>query len=145
MAQRIQNARFWMVHAAGGTIGLIKGSSGETLEKASAQDFTQNWITDIKTRVATSTFESYSGIAKAFLRFLGKKANDSIARITVKDIRAYRDSSLKVLSTGTVNCHLRMLNLIFDSAVAEDLIDKNPARSVSQGSKGRQADSQAFY
>ena len=115
-----------------GTIGLIKGSSGETLEKASAQDFTQNWITDIKTRVATSTFESYSGIAKAFLRFLGKKANDSIARITVKDIRAYRDSSLKVLSTGTVNCHLRMLNLIFDSAVAEDLIDKNPARSVSQ-------------
>ena len=115
-----------------GTIGLIKGSSGESLEKASAQEFIQNWMSDIKTRVALSTFESYSGIAKAFLRFLGKRTTDSIARITVKDIRAYRDSSLKVLSTGTVNCHLRMLNLIFDSAVAEDLMDKNPARSVGQ-------------
>ena len=66
------------------------------------------------------------------MRFLDKRTTDSIARITVKDIRAYRDSSLKVLSTGTVNCHLRMLNLIFDSAIAEDLMDKNPARSVGQ-------------
>jgi len=39
---------------------------------------------------------------------------------------------LKVLSTGTVNCHLKILNLIFDSAIAEDLMDKNPSRSVGQ-------------
>ena len=115
-----------------GTIGLIIGSSGESHEKASTQEFIQNWISDIKTKVAVSTFESYSGIVKAFLSFLGKRTTDSIARITVKDIRAYRDSSLKVLSTGTVNCRLRMLNLIFDSAIAEDLMDKNPARSVGQ-------------
>ena len=61
------------------------------------------------------------------MRFAAKRTTDSIARITIRDFRTYGSSSLKDLSTGTVNYHLRMLNLIFDFAFTGGLLEKKPA------------------
>ena len=112
------------------TFSLIKSSSGDDLNKNLISEFFTNWLADIKTRITLSTYQSYSGITKAFLKFLGKKADQSITQLQLHDIKAYRDDAQKVLASGTVNNHMRMLRLALDSAIEQDIIDKNPAKAV---------------
>lgn len=96
----------------------------------SIREFMTDWLKDIKGRISVSTYKSYMAITKRFLAHLAHKADNKISAVEITDIRGYRDSISDILSTGTVNNHLKMLRLMFDAAREQDVMDKNPARVV---------------
>jgi integrase len=112
------------------TISDIMESQGQSLNANPVNAFLEEWLHDMERQISVSTFKSYSAICKRFTAHLGKKGSDSISTITINDIRAYRDSIADQFSSGTVNNHLTMLRLAFDSALQQDILDKNPAKLV---------------
>ena len=112
------------------TISDIMESQGQSLNANPLNAFLKEWLHDMERQVSVSTFKSYSAICKRFTAHLGNKGFDSISKITINDIREYRDNIANQFSSGTVNNHLTMLRLAFDSALQQDILDKNPAKLV---------------
>jgi integrase len=92
-------------------------SQGDSLKRNPTNEFLSSWLSEMERQITPSTFNSYKAITSRFIAFLGT-------------IRGYRDQLVKDLSTGTVNNHLKMLRLAFESAAQQDLIDRNPAKLV---------------
>lgn len=112
------------------TISDIMESKGQSLNANPVNAFLEEWLHDIERQISVSTFKSYSAICKRFTAHLEKKGSYSISKITINDIRGYRDNIANQFSSGTVNNHLTMLRLAFDSALQQDILDKNPAKLV---------------
>jgi integrase len=112
------------------TISDIMESKGQSLNANPVNAFLEEWLHDMERQISVSTFKSYSAICKRFTAHLEKKCSDSISKITINDIRGYRDNIANQFSSGTVNNHLTMLRMAFDSALQQDILDKNPAKLV---------------
>ena len=113
---------------------IMEGSPG-VQPGHSIREFMTDWLKDIRGRISVSTYKSYTAITKRFLDHLAHKADNKISAVEITDIRGYRDSISGILSTGTINNHLKMLRLMFDAAKEQDVMDKNPARIVKNLSR----------
>ncbi len=123
--------------------GIIE-ASGKSLPHFKAGEFIRSWLKDKEREIDESTFRSYSVITNSFLEFLGPKQNQSIASLTSKDIRLYRDKVAERVSTGTVNNHLKMLRVAFGVALKENAITKNPAVLVDNLARSDKHKRRAF-
>jgi integrase len=111
-------------------VAEVMESQGDSLKRNPTNEFLSSWLSEMERQITPSTFNSYKAITSRFIAFLGASATESIATVEIGTIRGYRDQLVKDLSTGTVNNHLKMLRLAFESAAQQDLIDRNPAKLV---------------
>ncbi|MDA7633695.1 tyrosine-type recombinase/integrase [bacterium] len=105
-------------------------ATGESLKQNPTDAFVEAWLTQMQRQIGESTFKSYKAIVKRFLSFLAENSSNSIETIGIQTLQDYREAIALDYSTGTVNNHLKMLRLAFDSAAHQDLITRNPAKLV---------------
>lgn len=101
--------------------------TGEEIGFPSAAAFFEEWLTEKEGEVAPSTLVFYRGVAKKFLTWLGKRAEEDLANIEHKHLIAFRNEEFKTLTAKTVNHEVKALRMIFRAARQKKLLSENPA------------------
>lgn len=79
-----------------------------------------------KPRGGQSNLAGYKRAATLLCEFLGELANRPLDQLTVSECTEFLAVRLKSVSYGTVGLHKSLLSTAFNSAVADDIIPKNP-------------------
>lgn len=108
---------------------------GDTLEKATVDEYLQRWLSTKKVETSPITFQKYEHIARQFLDFLDKKASLDIASIGVKEITGFRDRLAGKVSSSTANLAVKIIGSLFAKAHRDGLVDSNPVSRVQGVSK----------
>lgn len=107
---------------------VLKASRIETqVDGVSARDFFNSWLEGKKLRRSTSTALRYGTAVSMFLNFLGPRAKISIAAICAADVEGFRNMRLREVGQSTVADDLRIVRMIFKSALRRGIIALNPA------------------
>jgi integrase len=122
----------------------IVESSGERLPTYATGDFVRSWLRQKEGEIGESTFKSYDAMTRSFLEFLGARQKNPLTTVTVKDIREFRDHLAVKVSSGTVNNNLKMLRLVFEDALRETAIERNPAKLVKNLDRSDKHERRAF-
>lgn len=111
---------------------ILERVTGERLSFFTCQGWFKEWLAGKKGAVGTRSFVKYEQITKAFVEFLGDRAALTLAAISVRDVRGFRDKlSRDGLSASTVNQSVRkVLSTPFGAAVKLGYITVNPALAV---------------
>lgn len=110
---------------------IMEISEGENLVDYTLEKWVEEWVKEKKATTKKATADFYRSTTKAFVLFLGDKANSPLESITTKDIRSFRDSAKEIGNTGkTCNHKLKALRSLFADAVKDDLLLRNPANSI---------------
>src|SRR5262249_22313319 len=73
---------------------IVERTTGEPLHHYVADDWFTEWLAGKTQTKSAATAERYKQVTRDFLESLGKRAKLSLAHVTPKDIRAYRDAEL---------------------------------------------------
>jgi integrase len=104
------------------------------IPKDSAIDeFFENFLTYAEAHTSPKTLECYTTVIKSFNEFRSKlNALNKLSQITPSIIEDFKLARLKEVSKGTVNHNLKILGIIFNRAVKENLIARNPVKEVKR-------------
>ncbi len=104
------------------------------IPKDSAIDeFFENFLTYAEAHTSPKTLESYTTVVRSFKGFRSKlKAVSKLSQITPAIIEDFKLVRLKKVSKGTVNHNLKILGIIFNWAIKQNLIKKNPVKEVKR-------------
>lgn len=111
---------------------ILERYTGEQLHFHSTKGWFDEWLAGKKGTVEKRTFARYEQVNRDFLQHLGPKAGLTIAAVTVRDVRSFRDELHKTgLSAVTVNQTVRkMLAAPFTAAKNLGYIQTNPCSAV---------------
>lgn len=119
---------------------ILERHTGEQLHFHSTQDWFAEWLAGKQGSVEKRTYDRYAQVCREFLAHIGDKAKQTIAAITVKDVRSFRDKlAASGLSTVTANQNARkMLAGPFVAAQRLGYIHASPCAAVEplQETKG---------
>lgn len=104
--------------------------TGDDIGFPSVRKHFDEWVVEKKGEVAGATLIFYQGVAKKFLTWLGKRADEDLVAIESRDIKSFRSDEFKTLSAKTVNHEIKTLRMIFNAARASKLITDDPAEFV---------------
>lgn len=90
-------------------------------------DFSEQWCKDNAVRWEPSTRDRYARALGHIAAGLGDHWVDSI---TPADVRRWQGQVSKGLAASTVNGWLRVLRCVLEAAVTDEILARNPARSV---------------
>jgi len=107
---------------------IYEAYHGEELETESTRSFLARWIKRKASEIRS--IDEYRNHAKAFIDALGKKADEPLFALTLKDCFDFRDIAQKKNSNGSVNKKIKTLRVAFNDAVKEKLIPENPFLEV---------------
>ena len=109
----------------------MERTSGETLHHYTADDWFNEWCAGKADTKSAATAERYRQVAREFLESLGSRAKLSLAHITPKDIRAYRDAELAAgKSPKTANLSVKIVSAAFNAALRQGYITSNPCTAL---------------
>lgn len=103
---------------------------GTPLTSTTIRKYLGQWIKRKEAEVSPSSHRRYERVIEQFLKYLGTNADRQINFVTVSEITEFRDSMLEKSSVSTTNLTLKVLRTVFQDAVRESLIEKNPASLV---------------
>lgn len=103
---------------------------GDTLEKATVDEYVKRWLGAKVVEISPITFQKYEHIAQQFLSFLDKKGHVDIASIGVKEITGFRDHLAGRVSSSTANLAVKIISNVFARAHRDGLIELNPVSRV---------------
>ncbi len=87
---------------------IVERTSGEAIQFHTCREWLDEWCASKKGATAEKTSVKYQQVCRDFLEHLGARADKSIAAITPKDVRAFRDQLSKAgHSPSTVNQTVR--------------------------------------
>lgn len=111
---------------------ILERHTGEPLHFHTTADWFDEWLAGKKGSVEKRTYDRYLQVTRDFRAHLGDRAKLSIAAVTVKDVRSFRDELKKTgLSAVTVNQTVRkMLAGPFIAAKNLGYIHINPCIAV---------------
>lgn len=111
---------------------ILERHTGEPLHFHSTAAWFDEWLAGKKGTVEKRTHDRYTQVTRDFRAHLGDKAKLTIAAVTVKDVRSFRDELKKTgLSAVTVNQTVRkMLSAPFIAAKNLGYIQTNPCTAV---------------
>lgn len=99
---------------------------GMSVKKAKTlQEWAHEWL---ETQRKKKTFESCRRIIRKFLEMMGKNAEIPLHAVTAGMIQDWMTERLDQVSGSTVDREMAEISALFNRAVADSLIDKNPAR-----------------
>lgn len=104
--------------------GLIQSRSIKP--KTPFSSYAQSWFNEHQGTLRDSSADTYGqGLRKYILPFF---KNMYLEDITFHDVKKWL-LTMRHLARETVNLYLRILRMIFDTALEDDIIGKNPAKS----------------
>jgi integrase len=110
---------------------IMEISEDENLVDFTLRQWVDEWMKEKEATTKKATAAFYKSTTKAFIEFLGDKADSALESITTKDIRSFRDNAKKKGNKGkTCNHKLKALRSLFADAVRADLLLRNPAVSI---------------
>lgn len=111
---------------------IVERTTGEPMQFHSCRDWLDEWATGKTGSTAGRTSMKYAQIVRDFLEHLGDRADMSLAAITPKDVRSFRDALAKSgLSASTVNQTVRkVLSAPFTAGVRLGFLTVNPCTAV---------------
>jgi integrase len=110
---------------------LYRDITGQRLVFPTAREYFDAWVTRKKPETAPSTYRFYYDKARAFLNWLGKRADEQISLIDRQDILDFRAAELKRVSPRSVNHAVKFLRMVFKTAKEDGKYhDENPATGV---------------
>jgi integrase len=112
---------------------IVERTTGQPLHHYAAGDWFTEWLAGKKQTKSAATAERYKQVTRDFLESLGKRAKLSLAHITPKDIRAYRDAELAAgKSPKTANISAKIVSAAFNSALRQGYIVSNPCTALER-------------
>ena len=112
---------------------IVERATGEPLHHYAARDWFTEWLAGKTQTKSAATAKRYKQVTRDFLESLGKRANFSLAHITPKDIRAYRDAELAAgKSPKTANISVKTVSAVFNSALRQGYIASNPCTALER-------------
>ncbi len=110
---------------------IVERTSGEALHNHTVADWLAEWLAGKTDAKAKSTAGRYAQVVKEFLDSLGKRSKLSLAHITPKDVRTYRDAELAAgNSNNTANDAVRIVSTAFNAALRQGYITNNPCTAL---------------
>ena len=111
---------------------ILEKSTGEGIQFHSCREWFTEWCAGKNGAVTDKSMEKYVQVTNAFLGNLGERAALSLAAISNKDIRQFRDTlRAEGRTAGTVNQIIRkVLSVPFASALRLGYITVNPCAGV---------------
>ena len=122
-AQKVQCE--WDIKLFKGDISFTKG----TIQMQNDIDAFMDEYLKVRRRVSNNTANTASSVLKRFKCFLKDRGIRSIAEISIKVLDDYID--YLDTATKTKHNHMKELKIMFDRAVIENILDKNPALHVT--------------
>ena len=102
---------------------ILERAGEKTMNGDTVESYFKEWLK--KHTNATST--RYTRIARLFLEHLGKKSEAYLSNITYRDISSFIDLRRAAgIAPSTLQCDLKILNIYFNSARKNEIIDSNP-------------------
>ena len=108
-------------------VAEIFASGGDDLPQATVREWAHRWLESKELESAPATLARYRGTIDKFLAYLGKTADRDIQHVTSTHIEGFRNQEAKRLSASSANIALKAVRALFSSAVAKQLILRNPA------------------
>ncbi len=102
------------------------------------------WLDSKEADCALQTWRSYRDAIRASCAILGAKAEQPLRNITVADVEEVKRELSKTRRGKTVNYYVSTVRRIFQSAVVDDLIVKNPAQPITAAPTGDSRKREAF-
>jgi len=110
---------------------IVERTSGEALHNHTVADWLTEWQAGKADAKAKTTAGRYAQVARNFRESLGRRSKLSLAHITPKDIRAYRDAELAAgNSNNTANDAVRIVSTAFNAALRQGYITNNPCTAL---------------
>ncbi len=111
---------------------ILERATGESLHFHTCSDWFSEWVAGKRGAVAPKSLEKYEQVCADFLRHLGERSKVTLAAISPKDIRSFRDALSKGgRAPSTVNQVVRkVLSVPFLAAKRLGYIAMNPCDAV---------------
>ncbi len=111
-----------------------------------AEQFINAWLQTKKRTAAPKSWLNINSVVKDFLEWLGNRRTGPLLEITARQVAEFRDAELAAGKAGTtINKALSFLGQLFDEAVAQGAMEKNPAKGLRvKGAKKKAQQRRAF-
>jgi integrase len=110
---------------------IVERTTGEPFRNMATIEWFEQWVADKAQTKSVATTERYKQVTRDFLDSLGKRAKLSLAHLTPKDIRAYRDAELAAgKSNKTANLSVKIVSAAFNAAFRQGYITINPCTAL---------------
>lgn len=106
---------------------ILHLSSGDELSTFTVAGWIEEWLRRKEPLVTLATLRRYQGSCRAFIGWLGTRADQSLEAITTTHVRQFRDAMREGRAAKTVNAYVKDVSSIFKAAVNEGLMPSNPA------------------
>jgi len=103
----------------------------QPLRFCSTRDYLTNWVKANYATKSKGTAERYERVVLDFLEFIGARAGVDLRHIAPKDVEGFRNNEYRLgKSASSVNLALKALNIPFNLARRQVLIEVNPVEAV---------------
>jgi integrase len=110
---------------------IVERTTGEPFRNMATTEWLEQWVDGKAQTKSAATVERYKQVKRDFLESLGKRAKLSLAHLTSKDIRAYRDAELAAgKSNKTANLSVKIVSAAFNAALRQAYIAINPCTAL---------------
>ena len=110
---------------------MKRADIGETLQSATIKAHFDGWLASKRARKSEATGERYGMAVNAFLKTLGKRANQALTSLTARDVENFLDArTAEGLSPATLNLDVKIIGGALNVARRQGLIPTNPAEAV---------------
>lgn len=110
---------------------ILERTTGEPLHSFTAGDWFNEWLAGKTQTKSAATAERYKQVTRDFLESLGGRAKLSLAHITPRDIRTYRDAELAAAkSPKTANISVKIVSAAFNAALRQAYLTSNPCTAL---------------
>ncbi len=111
--------------------GLMERTSGAPMRNYTVTAWLDEWTAGKDQSKSPATAERYRQVKREFLESLGSRAGLSLAHISVKDIRTYRDAELAAgKSPKTANLSVKIISAAFNAALRQNYVTSNPCTAL---------------
>ena len=106
---------------------IVERTTGEPLHNMATNEWFDQWVAGKAQTKSAATAERYKQVKRDFVNSLGKRTTLSLAHLTPKDIRAYRDAELASgKSNKTANISVKIVSVALNAAFRQGYITANP-------------------
>jgi integrase len=127
-----------------GIADIFEMSDQGSMPKATIRAWFTQWLQAKSIEASDVTHSRYKGITDRFLSSLGNAADKDIATLSASQVMKFRDAEARRVSIASANLAVKVIRAALQSALRQEMINRNPASVVSILKKTEEARRRAF-